>query len=187
MTSIFIPYIVPGREHNTTPHGEAMTLLEVIILQCERLEAKLSHTVYFFRMAYILVLCIDVITVIAGIIWFGPGSGKHIHIRATVLDLNAGLRILVHFLMVFLISNEQARMPSITTAYHQGNINVTRAGAGRTACSICKENDPNAIFKPCNHVIACLKCADSHMRASIGTVMCPACRHVVSDIEQVFL
>lgn len=48
-----------------------------------------------------------------------------------------------------------------------------------TACKICFENQRNATFVPCGHVVACYTCA-------LSVDSCPMCRHAITTIVKLF-
>jgi hypothetical protein len=51
-------------------------------------------------------------------------------------------------------------------------------------CSLCHDNIRDVIYKPCNHFMACLACAEEWKRQS---ATCPFCRRQITSIETVLL
>nr|WHN38795.1 iap-3 [Mamestra brassicae multiple nucleopolyhedrovirus] len=49
----------------------------------------------------------------------------------------------------------------------------------KSACKICFENQCNATFVPCGHVVACYTCA-------LSVDSCPMCRHAITTIVKLF-
>lgn len=47
-------------------------------------------------------------------------------------------------------------------------------------CRICCNDEYNAVFLPCGHVIACAKCASTQTK-------CPVCREPLQDIKRIYM
>ena len=52
----------------------------------------------------------------------------------------------------------------------------------RTQCIICKSNDRNILFTPCNHCVCCSECS-----SSLYTNVCPTCRGDINEKLVIFL
>ena len=52
----------------------------------------------------------------------------------------------------------------------------------RTQCIICKSNDRNILFTPCNHCVCCSECSNS-----LYTNICPTCRGDINEKLVIFL
>jgi len=46
-------------------------------------------------------------------------------------------------------------------------------------CAICYENDRDAVFIPCKHNVACLKCSKNIKN-------CPVCRFKITDVIKIY-
>jgi hypothetical protein len=59
------------------------------------------------------------------------------------------------------------------------------SGSGSTECVVCMSNARESLLSPCNHLVACLSCAQTIFASA--RPQCPMCRARITKITKVFL